>query len=180
MIGTIAGVIIGVFIAFVVSYLGRITGLSDDHSQMLIYVTKDMAFDINGIFFAGIIIGTIGATMDIAMSISSSMEEILNSSENITPKQLMKSGLNVGRDVMGTMSNTLILAYVGSSINIILINIINNNDLLTILNSDFIASEILRSFCSTIGMILTIPITAYIYVFIHKYMKTKIKVEKIK
>ena len=180
MIGTVAGVIIGALIAFVISYLGRITGLVDEHSQMLIYIAKDIVIDINGIFFAGIIIGTIGATMDIAMSISSSMEEIVTKVKDIPSKQLIKSGLNIGRDVMGTMSNTLILAYVGSSLNIILIYVLNNKDVMTILNSDFIASEILRSFCSTIGMILTIPITVYIYSLAHKYIKPKIKVEKIK
>ena len=180
MIGTICGVIIGALIAFIISYLGRITGLSDEHSQMLIYITKDMVIDINGIFFSGIIIGTIGATMDIAMSISSSMEEITFKVKDITGKQLIKSGLNIGRDVMGTMSNTLILAYVGSSINIILIYILNNYDIIGILNSDFIASEILRSLCSTIGMILTIPITTYIYSLAHKYIKPKIIVEKVK
>ena len=180
MIGTICGVVIGALIAFIISYLGRITGLADEESQMLIYITRDMIIDINGIFFAGIIIGTIGATMDIAMSISSSMEEIADKAKDITNRQLIKSGLNIGRDVMGTMSNTLILAYVGSSLNIILIYVLNNHDIISILNSDFIASEILRSFCSTIGMILTIPITTYIYSLAHKYIKPKIVVEKIK
>ena len=175
MIGTIAGVIIGVLIAFIISHLGRITGLSDEESQMLIYISKDFSIDINGIFFAGIIIGTIGATMDIAMSISSSMEEIVNKVKDITPKQLIKSGLNIGKDVMGTMSNTLILAYVGSSINLILLYVLNNKDLVTILNSDYIASEILRSLCSTIGMVLTIPITTYIYALVHNKNKIKIK-----
>lgn len=179
-ISTILGVVLGVAIAFIVSSLGRITGLSDEHSKMLIYLTSDTVFDISGIFFAAIIIGTIGATMDVAMSISSAMDELSSKVKDMGYKDFIKSGLAVGRDVMGTMSNTLILAYVGSSLTIIFIHVINGSDLMTILNSDYIASEIVRSFCSTIGMILTIPITAYIYALSHKLFKNKIKIQSEK
>lgn len=177
-VSTIIGVIIGVLLAYIISVLGRITGLSDEESKMLIYLTKDLTFDISGVFFAGIIIGTIGATMDVAMSISSALDELSLKVKNMGYKEYIKSGLTVGRDVMGTMSNTLILAYVGSSLTIIFIHIVNNNDFMTIINSDYIASEILRSFCSTIGMILTIPVTAYIYALSHKVFKNNIKIEK--
>ncbi len=182
-VSTILGVVIGAGIAFILSELARITGLSDSESQMLIYLTRDMVFDINGIFFAGIIIGTIGATMDIGMSISSAMEEISINAPNMTTKELIASGMNVGRDAMGTMANTLILAYVGSSINIVLLYVLSNNDFTMIMNSDFMASEILRSFCSTIGMILTIPITAYMYGYVcskRNEDSLEIKINKIK
>ncbi|MNI86161.1 YibE/F-like protein [compost metagenome] len=104
-----------------------------------------------------------GATMDITMSIASAMTELAENTEKMTIKELVKSGLNVGKDAMGTMSNTLILAYVGESLNLILLVMLNNSNLSTIINSDFIASEILRSLCGTIGMIAAIPITTYIY-----------------
>ena len=152
-LGTVAGVIIAATLALVISKLGSITGLTDEHSRMLVYVAGENALDINGILFAGIIISTIGATMDIAMSISSSMNEIDLKVKDVSVKELIKSGMNVGRDAMGTMSNTLILAYVGEAMTLLMLYIYSNPNWMSILNSDVIATEILRSFCSTIGKI---------------------------
>ncbi len=173
IVGTVSGVIVSAILALVISNLSRITGLSNEDAQMLIYVASGTSIDIYGLFFAGIIIGTVGATMDIAMSISSTMNELTKTSSQITTKDLIKSGLNVGRDSMGTMSNTLILAYVGESLIIIILFMINSFNFESIINSDFIASEILRGLCGTIGMILAIPITTYTYGIIHKFTANK-------
>lgn len=174
IIGTVSGVIVSAVLAIIISSLARITGLSNEDAQMLIYITSGTSVDIYGLFFAGIIIGTVGATMDIAMSISSTMNELIRTSNNkITTKDLIKSGLNVGKDSMGTMSNTLILAYVGESLILIILFMINNFKLVSILNSDFIASEVLRGLCGTIGMISAIPITTYIYGIIHHFLRDK-------
>jgi uncharacterized membrane protein len=173
IIGTVSGVIISAIIAIVISSLARITGLSNEDAQMLIYVSNGTPIDVYGLFFASIIIGTVGATMDIAMSISSTMSELTKTSTKISTKDLIKSGLNVGKDSMGTMSNTLILAYVGESLILIILYMLNNSNWVSIVNSDFIASEILRGLCGTIGMISTIPITTYIYGMFHEFSARK-------
>jgi len=173
IIGTVSGVIISAIIAIIISNLARITGLSNEDAQMLIYVSNGTSIDVYGLFFASIIIGTVGATMDIAMSISSTMSELTKTSSKISTKDLIKSGLNVGKDSMGTMSNTLILAYVGESLILIILFILNNSNWVSIVNSDFIASEILRGLCGTIGMISTIPITAYLYGMFHNFSENK-------
>lgn len=163
IIGTVSGVIIAGILAVVISNLGRITGLSNEDAQMLIYLSRDTYIDVYGMFFASIIIGVVGATMDITMSIASSMNELVKTSKHISRSELIKSGLNVGRDSIGTMSNTLILAYVGESLILIILFMLNNSNWVSIVNSDFIASEILRSLCGIIGMISAIPITTFLY-----------------
>lgn len=116
---------------------------------------------------AGIILGSMGAVMDVAMSISSSLFELKEKYNDITPYQLFNSGITIGKDIIGTMINTLILAYVGSSIFDILIIYINLNDLtfLRILNYEFIGTEILRSFVGSIGILAVVPIASYLYAF---------------
>ncbi len=173
IVGTVSGVIVSAILAIIISNLARITGLSNEDAQMLIYLANGTSIDIYGLFFAGIIIGTVGATMDISMSIASTMNELIKTSSKISTKDLIKSGLNVGKDSIGTMSNTLILAYVGESLILIMLYMINNFNLVNIVNSDFIASEILRGLCGTIGMISAIPITTYIYGTLHHFAKEK-------
>lgn len=107
-----------------------------------------------GVIFAAIVIGALGATMDVAMSIASSLDEILYHKPDIRDWELMRSGLNIGRDIMGTMANTLVLAYVGSSLHMILLLLAYNNDIGSIINRETIAVELLQSvaeasaFCS--------------------------------
>jgi uncharacterized membrane protein len=173
MIGTITGVFLSAVIAIIFTMITNVTGLGNEEAQMLIYISKDIHLDIFGLFYAGIIIGTVGATMDITMSIASAMNEIEIHSKDITVKSLFKSGLNVGKDAMGTMSNTLILAYVGESLNLVILILLNSTNVMEMINYDFISAEILRSLCGTIGMISAIPITAFIYSLLYKMKKEK-------
>lgn len=180
IVGTMSGVIVAALLATTISKLACITGLSNEESQMLIYASSGMNIDIKGLFFAGILIGTVGATMDICMSIASSMHELSLKVKNIETSELIKSGLNVGKDAMGTMSNTLILAYVGEAINLVLFFMLTQKDFLGIINTDFIASEILRSICGTIGMISAIPITTLIYGLMYYLFEKETEIDKYK
>ncbi len=172
MIGTATGVLVAFLIAVIFTNLANITGLGNEEAQMLVFISQKMKLDIFGLFFAGIIIATLGATMDIAMSIASTMNELeIQTNNKITPKELFKSGLNVGKDAMGTMSNTLILAYVGESLNIVILILLSGKNVIETINYDFIAAEILRSLCGTIGMISAIPITALVYAIIYSFKK---------
>lgn len=176
ILGTIFGVIVAGILSAIISSLGNITGLADCEAHMLVYVSQTLQMDIEGMLFAGILIGTVGATMDIAMSISSAMTEVLEKVPNISTKELIKSGMNVGKDAMGTMSNTLIFAYVGESL-ILIILLMNTGATFTeIINSDQIATEIVRGICSTIGMISAIPLTTVVFGMLEKYFPKKRKV----
>jgi uncharacterized membrane protein len=160
IIGTAAGIIIAGLISYIISKVAHLSGFDTTEATMLLYIPQGIAFDFNELLFAGIIIGTMGATMDISMSVASSMNEIVIHNPTINIKDLMLSGLNVGRDVMGTMTNTLILAYTGSSMSILLVFFAYKTSIMEIMNLDVIATEIVRSISGSIGLILSVPCTA--------------------
>ncbi|MDI6706783.1 MAG: YibE/F family protein, partial [Bacillota bacterium] len=168
IIGTAGGVLIAAGIAVIVGKLARLTGLGVEEARMLMYIPQGIEFDFQGLLFAGIIIGSLGAVMDVSMSIASSMDEVKHANPDIATNDLIKSGMNVGRDIMGTMSNTLILAYTGASIPLLLLLSAYENTLSSVLNFDFITTEIVRSLAGSIGLIVTIPLTAFITGFLEK------------
>ncbi|MGO1369178.1 MAG: YibE/F family protein [Senegalia sp. (in: firmicutes)] len=162
IIGTSAGVLVAGIITLIVSELASLTGLGTEEAQMLSLVEQGDGFNFKGILFAGIILGALGAVMDVSMSIASSINEIKIANPDMTTKELIKSGMNVGRDIMGTMSNTLILAYSGGSIHLMLLFMAHDFNIIDIINRDMIASEILRALAGSIGLIFTVPLTAII------------------
>ncbi len=169
IIGTVGGVVSAGILAYIVGSLVKLTGLSSEESNMLMYIPQQINFSYRGLLFAGIIIGTLGAVMDIGMSIASAMYEMKTINPEISPSELITSGLNIGRDVMGTMSNTLILAYTGSSVPLLLLFMAYDTPLIKILNLDMIATEIVRALVGSIGLIVAIPITALSTGLILKY-----------
>ena len=159
VLGTIGGVIIAGLFAFIAGKILRLTGLGNEDAQMLAFIPQHRKIDYQGLLFAGMMIGAMGAVMDVAMSVSSSMWEIISIDPGISGKRLVKSGMNIGRDIIGSMSNTLILAYVSTSIPVLLLFIIFSNGFTEIINLEFLAAEILRAVSGSIGLICTIPIT---------------------
>lgn len=162
MIGTVGGVAVAGLIALIIGKLAHLTGLSDHEAQMLIYIPQGIQFDFRGILLAGIIIGALGAVMDVGMSIASAMDEIKKQSGDISTVQLVRAGMNVGKDIMGTMSNTLVLAYTGSSIPLILLFMAYEAPFYKVVNMDLIATEMIRALVGSIGLVLAIPITALV------------------
>ena len=139
--------------------LMALTGLSEDHIQTFVRYS-DVKINYRGLLFSGIIIGAMGAIMDVSMSITSFIFEIKDKYPNTTAQSLFKSGLNVGKDMMATMSNTLILAYAGASLPLFLLFTSMEIPFLDAINLEFISEEILRSLCGSIGLILTIPLSS--------------------
>ncbi|WP_024465678.1 YibE/F family protein [Treponema pedis] len=159
ILGTVGGVIIAGLFAFTAGKIMQLSGLGNEDAQMLAFIPQHKKIDYQGLLFAGMMIGAMGAVMDVAMSISSSMWEIISVSSDISDRQLTKSGMNIGRDIIGSMSNTLILAYVSTSIPVLLLFIIFSNGFTEIINLEFLSAEILRAVSGSIGLICTIPIT---------------------
>ncbi|WP_352418420.1 YibE/F family protein [Proteiniborus sp.] len=169
IIGTIGGVVTAGILAYIVGSLVKLTGLSSEEANMLMFIPQQISFDYRGLLFAGIIIGTLGAVMDIGMSIASAMYEMKKLNPEIPPSKLIASGLNIGKDVMGTMSNTLILAYTGSSVPLLLLFMAYETPLIKIINLDMITTEIVRALVGSIGLIVAIPITAMATGVVLKY-----------
>lgn len=171
IIGTSLGVIISGILAFIFGNFAHLTGLADDSSISLAYIPQFRNLDYKGILFGTILIGAIGAIMDVAISIASALYEISTLDKNITGKNMIISGMNIGKDMMGSMSNTLILAYVGTTLHLIILFIVYKIRFIEIINLDSIATEIIRAMAGSIGLIITIPMTVVIGTAIYKNKK---------
>lgn len=159
--GTFLGVTVAGILSYVYTNFMRLTGYVDTESFSYATMLKDV--DLKQLISAGILLGSLGAVMDVAMSISSSLYELKEHHKELNKYQIFKSGMNIGSDIIGTMVNTLILAYVGSSLFTIILFMLQkeNFPLIRILNYEFIAVEVLRSLFGSIGILVAVPITSY-------------------
>lgn len=160
LIGTVGGLLVGGVFAYIIGSMSSLTGLSGEDAQLLAYLPQSVTLDFKGILFAGILIGALGAIMDVTLSVASAMFEVEAVHPEIKTKDLIKSGMNVGRDVMGSMSNTLILAYTGGALQMMLLFIAFKLTMVEIMNMDVIATELVRAFAGSIGIVSAIPLTA--------------------
>ncbi len=166
-IGCIGGVLVTGLITIASVHHMRMTGMVDDDSMMLLFINESHPIDLRGIVFSAIIIGAVGATMDVGMDLASSLTEIYRKNPDIRLLELMRSGFTIGRDIMGTMSNTLVLAYIGSGLHITLLFMTYYDSLEKVLNVEMITSEVLQALAGSIGIIFTIPITTFATVFLY-------------
>lgn len=161
-IGCICGIILTGLLTVIMNRVLLLTGIVDEHSRYLANLPIDNQINLKAIIFASIIIGAMGAIMDVAISISSALWELKEKARNISFEALYRSGINIGRDVFGTMANTLILAYIGCSLSVVLILAVYSNSLQSLLNMEMIVVEILQALAGSFGILLTMPLTAFI------------------
>lgn len=161
ILGTVGGTIIAGLLAQVFTNLCAITGLADEEVNYLI-TQLGMEIDYRGLYLSGVLIGSIGVVMDVAMTITSVIFELKKQCYNVGFAKLISSGLEVGKDVMATMVNTLILAYVGGAMPLFLVIESSNIGFHQTISMEIISMEIIRSLCGSIGLILTIPLTSLI------------------
>lgn len=162
MLGTVGGVIAAGIIALIFGKFGHVTGMNVDEIENLVYVAQNSKLDIGGMLFSGILIASLGAVMDVSMSVATSLNEIQMNRPDISKREMFQSGINIGRDMIGTMSNTLILAYVGGSLNLIMIFYAYNYQMHQVMSMYSVAIELMRGIAGTMGIILTVPLTALI------------------
>ena len=161
-LGCIGGLTVSGLLTLLMDKFLSLTGYIDEDSIYLSLLSSENPINLNAIIFAGILIGALGAVMDVAMSISSSLWEVREKSNALSFGSLFKSGINIGRDIMGTMANTLILAYIGSSLSIVLLLSAYATSLLYLLNMEMITVEILQALVGSFGILLTLPLTSLI------------------
>ena len=162
-LGTISGMVLAMVFAIVVQRLAKIDGLRLEDSEPLIQLKYvGSVVKIRGLLTAGIIISALGAVMDVAMSISSSLEEVHAANPALSRNELFKSGMNIGRDMVGTMTNTLILAFLGSEFTLMIFMYARDLTFYHMFSTAFIALETISGISASIGMVLAIPLTALI------------------
>ena len=166
IVGTIGGIFVAGLLALLAIHATYLTGIAEEHAGMLkVLYLKDV--DFRELLFAGIVLGALGAVMDVAVSIASAQCEMKNLAPKTSFRTLVASGLAVGRDVMGTMANTLVLAYIGGALPLMLLLFSQPSLSFThVANLDMIATEIVRSLIGSIGLLFAIPITAYATAFL--------------
>ena len=164
--GIILGVVMAGAISIIAGHIAHVSGLHTQYAGEMIYLSQEIGIRVPELLVAGIIISSLGAVMDVGMSISSSVFEIHSVNRKLSLTDLYKSGMNVGRDVMGTMSNTLILAFAGSSLNTLVIIILYRLPYIRLVNLDLVSVELIQSISSSIGIVLTVPITALCAAFL--------------
>ena len=158
--GTVTGVVMAVIFAGIFGKVTQITGYNVSDIEELIYLEEKTAIKINELLFAGILIASLGAVMDVGMSIASTLQEIYSRRPDLGMWDLFKSGMNVGKDMMGTMSNTLILAFAGGSLNTLVFIFAYNYSYHQIINMYSIGIELMQGISASMGVILTVPFTS--------------------
>ena len=155
-LGCLGGVLAAGAIILAVNRPMHIAGLMNEEAIYL----KDLGIDIKAIVFCMIMIGSMGALMDMAMDIASALHELREKHAGITAAELMRSGINIGQDLIGTMANTLILAYIGESMAFLLVMIYFSSSTTVMMNMEIIAVSILQCLAGCLSLLAVVPLTS--------------------
>lgn len=164
-LSAISGVVLTTILSLTFGKLFKVNGAIKPFTEMLLYSGYGN-LNITQIFLSGIFIASSGAVMDIAMDISASMKEVVDKKPNISQIELFKSGVKVGRAVVGTMTTTLLLAYSGSYTGLLMVFIAQGTPIINILNLNYVSGEILHTLVGSFGLITVAPLTALIGSFL--------------
>ena len=161
-LGTLAGILLATVFGLLAQSLLRIDGYRQEYAEALLLLrqTGESGIGITGLVTAGVIVSALGAVMDVAMSISSAIQELTRVNDSLTAKDLFKSGMNIGRDMVGTMTNTLILAILGSGLTLIVYIYSLGLQPWQLLSSAYTSLEAISAVASSIGVMLAVPLTA--------------------
>ncbi len=171
IIGTSLSLVFAGGMSLLTIYLAHLTGFAGEESMFLYSAHPELNFQ--GLLSASMIIAALGALMDTGVSIASAINEIYETDKTLTIKQLFTSGMNIGKDVIGTMSNTLILVYLGASLPLVLLS--DNIDLQKFFNLNQVATEISSALVGSIAILLCVPLTALISAYLIKKQKNKVE-----
>ena len=158
-LGAISGVFLGALTAWLFTILLKINGAVLPYSQALLYSGYEV-LNLQNIFIGAMILASSGAVMDLAMDISTGMSEIVTHSPDITTKKLVSSGMEIGRNVVGTMTTTLLLAYSGGYITLLMMFYVQGNNPMDFLNNPLVASEAVKTLVGSFALVLVAPLTA--------------------
>ena len=160
IVGTTIGVAVSGLLAMAVGNWSSLSGYSMEDVESMVYIANNTRLQIHELLYGGILISSLGAVMDVSVSVTAAVWEVHEKAPSLAARELFRSGMRVGRDMMGTMSNTLILAYTGSATGVLLTVYSYNMPFLQVMGYNSIIIEILSGLCGTIGVVLTVPVQA--------------------
>jgi uncharacterized membrane protein len=163
-IASLISVIIVVLFTTLITYkMGmrvKIQGFGKEQYDSISSLSLYIKLNFSTIVICEILIGLLGAVIDVSISISSSMNELYNTNPLISKKSLFNSGMNIGKDILGTMTNTLFFAYISGFMALIIYFSSLHYSIGDILNNKVFCAEVFQILCSGVGIILIIPVTA--------------------
>ena len=162
LLGSLGGALCGFLCGALMVYIWQLSGLAGEGSALLASTLPGL--NMRGVLLASVLIGSIGAVLDVAVSVTASMSEFVDYDNEIPLDRLLLAGLNVGGEVLGSMINTLILAYMGSSLPMAILISSAGIEISGLMNDPYIAQEIVQSIAGTLGLLFTIPVTAFCFV----------------
>ena len=167
ILGTVAGMGLATLFSVIAQAILRIDSYAiydadNNFTQLVNLQNAGYPLHAQGILTAGVVIASLGAVMDVAMSLSSSISELKTVNPELTVGRLWKSGMRIGRDMVGTMTNTLILAFVGGSLVLVILLWSQGPSYMALLSSRYFSVELITGLSSSVGVILAVPLTAFI------------------
>jgi len=165
-LGASTGIILTCILSLLFGKLFKIHGAVKPFAETLLY-SGYPHLDLGKIFLSGIFIASSGAVMDLGMDISASMKELVSKHPSISFKELMFSGFNIGKAVVGTMTTTLLLAYTGGYTTMLMVFIAQKTPVLNILNINYVAAEVLHTLVGSFGLVCVAPFTAIVGAFLY-------------
>ncbi|MFD0717306.1 YibE/F family protein [Paenibacillus sp. GCM10027626] len=160
--GTLIGITIAGLLAYIFGEWVQISGFNTNEVEVLLVVAEETGLQLKGLLFAGILLATLGAVIDVGISIASSIHEVYMTNRSLSKKELFMSGINVGRDMMGTMANTLLLAFTGTSLTSLILLYSIGVTFTQATNMNMVTIEVVQGITGCIGVVLTVPIVAFI------------------
>ncbi len=187
ILGTISGVVIAAIFGKIACDILRVNGYKtyevDSTIEALLNIKQgqplERSLQLGDLLVGGILIAALGAVNDVAMSISSAMNELIIVNPNLTRKELFKSGMSIGRDMVGTMTNTLILAFVGSGLIVMIYLVSLEPSYQQLMSTGYLSVEVVQGVASSVGVILAVPLSVLIGTILYGSRKGQ-KIEKSK
>jgi uncharacterized membrane protein len=170
--GTVMAVILTGVLAYLGVELASLSGFATDEAVYLNFNTRGM-LDFTGLLLGGIMIGVLGVLDDIAITQAAIVSELYNSASHLSIKEIYMKAIRVGKEHVGALVNTLALAYTGASLPLLLLFSTSDSSMGSIINQEIFATEIIRTTVGSIGLVLTVPITTLLAVYLLKGYKGK-------
>ena len=172
---TLLGTALSGVLFWIFSGVLHISGYNLDSAESLLMITQTTGMELRPMLMASVLIAALGAVMDVGMSVAASLEEIHTLNPALNARALMGSGMRIGRDMIGTMTNTLILAYTGTALTTMILLLAYGYDMGHLLSSDYLAMELAQGIASTGGVVLTVPVASAISALVYTKREKKQK-----
>ena len=160
LLGTVGGLLCSAVLAVLFMRLAQITGLAGEEALFLTALGTNI--DLRGLILGGMMIGALGAIDDMTVTQAAAVWELRAADPSMSPRQLYRAGTRIGRDHVASTVNTLVLAYAGASMPLLVLFVLSGQPAWTVASGEIVATEIVRTLVGSIGLVASVPITTWL------------------